>query len=167
MSIIHTFDPDSEEIVQVKLSRSYQPVENFPETVIMTFQDRTFRLLQQVCPAEPAAVLRGGREIPVYALCWQGRRVGILHSLMGGAGTVCLLEGILARGAKKVLLYGPCGALDEGIAAGRFILPTGAWRKYLMNWRCHTSWARSGQPMAFTARRGTIWRNAGRRDASP
>ncbi len=128
MSIIHTFDPDSEEIVQVKLSRSYQPVENFPETVIMTFQDRTFRLLQQVCPAEPAAVLRGGREIPVYALCWQGRRVGILHSLMGGAGTVCLLEGILARGAKKVLLYGSCGALDEGIAAGRFILPTAAYR---------------------------------------
>ena len=70
----------------------------------------------------------GAGLFPVYALCWQGRRVGILHSLMGGAGTVCLLEGILARGAKKVLLYGSCGALDEGIAAGRFILPTAAYR---------------------------------------
>ena len=64
MSIIHTFDPDSEEIVQVKLSRSYQPVENFPETVIMTFQDRTFRLLQagSARQSRPPFCAEGGKS---------------------------------------------------------------------------------------------------------
>ena len=31
-------------------------------------------------------------------------------------------------GAKKVLLYGSCGVLDSALAAGRFILPTQAYR---------------------------------------
>ena len=128
MSLFDTFDPDSEEIIKPAFQRSFQPLDDFPETVIMTFQDRAFEALKNVCPAEPVVTLRGGRSIPVYALSWQGRRIGILHSLMGGAGTVCLLEGVLARGAKKVLVYGSCGVLDRTLAAGHFILPTAAYR---------------------------------------
>ena len=128
MSLLDTFDPYSEEIVKVALQRSFQPVDNFPETVIMTFQDKAFHALKKICQTEIVAALRGGRDIPVYGLCWQGRRLGILHTLMGGAGTVCLLESTLARGAKKVLLYGSCGVLDKDLAAGHFILPTAAYR---------------------------------------
>jgi len=128
MSLFDTFDPDSGEIVKVKLQRSFQPVEDFPETVIMTFKEQTFQLLQTVCPAEQITVLRGGREIPVYKLHWKGRKIGIIHTLMGGAGTVCLLESTLARGAKKVLFYGSCGVLDRSLTAGHIILPTAAYR---------------------------------------
>ena len=99
MSLLDTFDPYSEEIVKIALQRSFQPVDNFPETVIMTFQDKAFHALKNICRTETVAVLREGRDIPVYGLCWQGRRLGILHTLVGGAGTVCLLESTLARGA--------------------------------------------------------------------
>ncbi|MDE7219383.1 MAG: nucleoside phosphorylase [Oscillospiraceae bacterium] len=128
MSLFDTFDPDSEEIIKPVLQRSFSRTDNFPETVIMTFKEQTFDALNRVCPAEQVSTLRGGRAIPVYALGWHGRSIGIVHSLMGGAGTVCLLENVLARGAKKVLVYGNCGVLDKTFAAGCFILPTAAYR---------------------------------------
>ena len=47
---------------------------------------------------------------------------------MGGAGTVCLMESLIARGAKAFLYYGNCGVLNKEIAAGHLILPTAAYR---------------------------------------
>ncbi|MGM9661916.1 MAG: nucleoside phosphorylase [Oscillospiraceae bacterium] len=128
MSLFDTFDPASEEIIKVKLQRSFQEAEDFPEVVIAAFKEETFRLLPQVCPAEQTAVLRAGRAIPVYRVHWQGRDLGIFHTLLGGAGTACLMEQLLARGAKKILLYGNCGVLDRAITAGHLILPTAAYR---------------------------------------
>lgn len=128
MSLLDTFDPDSEEIVKARLQRSFRPAERFPETVIMTFKEETFRLLPEVCRAESVDVLREGRTIPVYGLRWRERELGIVHSLVGGAGTVCLLEQLWARGAKNVLVYGSCGVLDRTAAAGSLILPTAAYR---------------------------------------
>lgn len=128
MSLFDTFDPDSEEIVKFELQRSFHPTEDFPETIIMTFKDKTFRALENLCPTEIVATLREGRDVPIYKLDWNGRSIGIFQTLIGGAGTAGLLEEALAMGAKKVLLYGACGVLDSALAAGRFILPTQAYR---------------------------------------
>lgn len=128
MSLFDTFDPDSEEIVKFELQRSFHPAEAFPETVIMTFKEETFRVLEHVCPTEVIAILREGRDIPVCKLDWNGRSIGIFQTLIGGAGTAGLLEETLAMGAKKVLLYGACGVLDSALAAGRLILPIQAYR---------------------------------------
>ena len=128
MSLFDTFDPDSEEIVKFEYQSSFQPTAEFPETVIMTFKDKTFQALDHVCPTEVIAILREGRDIPVYKLSWNGRSIGIFQTLIGGAGTAGLLEETLAMGAKKVLLYGACGVLDSALVAGHFILPTQAYR---------------------------------------
>ena len=128
MSLLDTFDPHSEEIVKFEYQRSFRPTEEFPETVIMTFQDKTFQVLENVCPVQVIATLREGRDIPVYKLNWNGRDIGIFQTLIGGAGTAGLLEETLAMGAKKVLLYGACGVLDSALVAGHFILPTQAYR---------------------------------------
>lgn len=128
MSLFDTFDPDSEEIVKFEYQRSFQPTAEFPETVIMTFKEETFQVLEHVCPTEVIATLREGRDIPVYKLNWNGHSIGIFQTLIGGAGTAGLLEETLAMGAKKVLLYGACGVLDSALAAGHFILPTQAYR---------------------------------------
>ena len=128
MSLFDTFDPNSEEIVKVEDQRSFHQVDNFPETIIMAFKEKAFQLLNNVCPAEPIAFLREGRTIPVYGVCWQGKKIGIIHSLVGGAGTACLLEQAIAHGVKKVLLYGGCGVLDRTLTAGHLILPTEAYR---------------------------------------
>ena len=128
MSLFDTFDPDSEEIVRFELQRSYRPMEDFPETIVMTFQDKTFQALENVCPTEVITTLREGRDVPVHKLRWNGRDIGIFQTLIGGAGTAGLLEEALVMGAKKVLLYGSCGVLDLALAAGHFILPTQAYR---------------------------------------
>ena len=125
MSLFDTFDPDSEEIVNRE--RFTQP-ENFPETVIMTFSDKTFRELEHLCPTEAVATLRACRDVPIYRLEWNGRSIGIFQTLLGGAGTAGLLEEALVLGAKRVLIYGSCGVLDSALAAGRLILPTQAYR---------------------------------------
>ena len=128
MSLFDTFDPDSEEIVKFEYQRSFHPTEDFPETVIMTFESGTFQTLWAVGPIKVVHTLRGGFEIPVYKLDWNGRGIGVFQTLIGGAGTAGLLEEALAMGAKKVLLYGSCGVLDAALTAGHFILPTQAYR---------------------------------------
>lgn len=128
MSLFDTFDPHSEELIKVSQQRSFREVADFPEIVIGAFKEETFRALENVALAEVICSLRGGRSIPVYRVRWQGLDIGLFHSLMGGARTVCLMESLLARGAKKFLFYGNCGVLDREIAAGHLILPTAAYR---------------------------------------
>ncbi len=128
MSLFDTFDPDSEEIVKFPLQRSFRAPDGFPETVIMTFKDKTFQALERIYSPEVIATLREGRDIPVYKLRWNGRDVGIFQTLIGGAGTAGLLEEALAMGAKKVLIYGSCGVLDSALTTGHLILPTAAYR---------------------------------------
>lgn len=128
MSLFDTFDPNSEELIKVNMQRSFRKEEDLPEVVIGAFKEETFRALEQVASAEVICSLRGGRTIPVYRVHWQGRDVGLFHTLMGGAGTVCLMESLIARGAKAFLFYGNCGVLNKEIAAGHLILPTAAYR---------------------------------------
>ncbi len=72
--------------------------------------------------------LTGGRIIPIYRTEYNGRKLAFYHSLLGGAAAVGLLEEMIAKGAKKILFFGSCGALNEQIAAGRYIVPTAAYR---------------------------------------
>ena len=126
MSLFDTFDPNSEEIL--KPSSMYTPQEGFPETIILTFSDKSLHILQDICQTEIIATLRGGWDIPIYKLNWNGQDMGIFQTLIGGAGTAGFLEEVIAKGAKKVLLYGSCGVLDANLAAGHFIIPTAAYR---------------------------------------
>lgn len=128
MSLFDSFDPVSEELIKVNRQRSFHEVKDFPEIIIGTFKEETFHALEKAYSAEVICSLREGRTIPVYRLRWQGRDIGIFHSLMGGAGTVCLMESLIARGAKAFLYYGNCGVLNKEIAAGHLILPTSAYR---------------------------------------
>lgn len=128
MSLFDTFDPHSEEMIKANQQRSFQETGDFPEVVIGAFKEEAFQVLGNICQAKQIAALREGRTIPVYRANWNRRDIGIFHSLAGGAATVCLLEQLIARGAKKILLYGNCGVLNQEIAAGHLILPTAAYR---------------------------------------
>ena len=126
MSLFDTFDPVSEEIL--KPSHMICPVAGFPETVVLTFEEKSLQALQKGWETRAAAVLSGGRDIPVYAFIHNGRELGMVQSIIGGAATAALVEEVLALGAKRVLLYGACGVLDSALTAGHFILPTAAYR---------------------------------------
>ena len=61
MSLLDTFDPDSEELIKVSRQRSFRKAENFPEVVIGAFKEEAFRVLTEIGKAETICSLRGGR----------------------------------------------------------------------------------------------------------
>lgn len=126
MSLFDTFDPISEEILRP--SHMIRPAEGFPETVVLTFEEKSIEILRNGWKTQVAAVLRGGRDIPVYALRHNGRELAVCQAIIGGAATAALAEELLALGARKLLLYGACGVLNRELTAGRLVLPTAAYR---------------------------------------
>ena len=126
MSLFDSYDPSSPAIVDP--DDGLVPIEGFPETLILTFHDRTVEALERLYRPEVVGTVCECRSVPVYRVNWAGRELGLIQTLVGGAGTAGVLEEALVQGAKKVLLYGACGVLDGALAAGRLILPTAAYR---------------------------------------
>lgn len=126
MSIIHAFDPHSPEIFTPQHLLS--PIEGFPETVLVTFRHKIVqRFIARYSPTI-IKTLHGASPVPIYQAVIDGQAVGLYQTLIGGAGTVGLLEEIIALGGKKFIFFGSCGTLRKDIAAGHFILPTAAYR---------------------------------------
>ncbi len=126
MSIIDTFDGVSEEILKPSLVAN--PIDGFPEIVIITFESAIIQILKTLFPVEEAGSMHSGFRIPIYRFLFQGRSLGIFLSTVGGPAAAGLMEEVLAKGAKKILLFGACGVLDKALTAGHLILPTAAYR---------------------------------------
>lgn len=126
MSIIHTFDPDRGAILNPDMI--IKPVENFPETMVVAFTQRFEDAVVADYGAAEIDTETGGRELPVYAVGYKGKRLGFFHTLLGGGACAALLEELIAKGAKKILYFGSCGSLDGAITAGRMLIPEAAYR---------------------------------------
>jgi len=127
MSIIHAFDDQSEAILQPEYITG-GPAEGFPETVIASFHAGTPRMLEALCQTEELCAMQCIHRVPVFRFLYQGRVLGLYTTMLGGPAAVGLLEEVIAKGAKKVLFFGAAGVLDRGLAAGRLIIPTAAYR---------------------------------------
>lgn len=126
MSIINTFDPVSEEII--KPIHMVKPIENFPETVIVTFSEHMRELAATLFPAEEIGHFMAGVKLPIYAVDYRDKRVGVYMTVVGGSASAGLIEEAIVAGAKKILFFGSCGALDKTLCAGHVIVPTSAYR---------------------------------------
>ena len=123
--IRHGFD-SSEELLKPEYLA--QPVEGFPETVLVTFQRRVVEALQKRFPVEVISTVNACVIVPIYRFSYQGQTFGLFQSTLGGPATVGILEEIWAKGAEKVLLFGTCGGLDPDLPAGHMVIPTAAYR---------------------------------------
>jgi len=56
------------------------------------------------------------------------RKLAIYQSGMGAPLAVALLEEIIAKGGRKFIVFGSCGALLQNLAEGRLIVPAEAYR---------------------------------------
>lgn len=52
MSLFHSFDPNSEELIKVNQQRSFRESEDFPEVIIGAFKEETFQVLENICQAK-------------------------------------------------------------------------------------------------------------------
>lgn len=106
-----------------------QPVEGFPETVLITFQRQTVEALRRLCPAaEVVSTLGDSFVSPVYRFDWQGRTLGLFLSTVGGPAAAGLAEEVWVKGARTLLVFGSCGALVPSLTAGHLIVPDAAYR---------------------------------------
>ena len=88
---------------------------------------------------EDLALNGGAREIeqralaksgaPVYEVRdGSGKRLAVLHPRVGAAMAAAMLEGTIARGARKFIACGGAGVLDAKIAVGHIVVPNSAVR---------------------------------------
>ena len=126
MGIVDAFDCTTEEIL--KPSCITGRIDGFPETVIATFNQKSVDVLLKLCEAEVASSMYAGDEIPVYKTCYKGKPMAFFLSWLGGPATVGLLEEIVAKGGRKILLFGSCGSLESSITDGHVLVPTAAYR---------------------------------------
>ena len=83
-------------------------------------------------------------QIPVLRLPWKGRDLALYQTLMGGAVSVAMAEEVIARGARRLVLFGSCGALAGDLPPGALIVPTQACRD-------------EGDQLPLPAPRRTMW----------
>jgi uridine phosphorylase len=105
-------------------------VEGFPETVIVTFNKKMLDILININnnKTEVISTIRAGMEIPIYKAEYKGKEIAFYMSLIGGSATVGILEEIIVKGGKKILLFGSSGSLDKNITDGHIIIPNFAYR---------------------------------------
>ena len=126
MSILQTFDPGGTEIIRPQ--QLVAKPEHFPEVLVSAFSQSVTEIAAGLSGAAQIDELRAGMSLPIIGLRWGGKTIGVYQSLVGGAASAGLLEEVLAKGAKKVVFFGSCGALDETATAGSLVVPTAAYR---------------------------------------
>ncbi len=125
--LLSEFDPERNAVINPDIVHTAIP--GFPETVVSIFSHKLF-----------AAVLRflGGRELartkdvdgvwPVYEVEYRGHRFAFAKARLGAPACVGTFEDIIPMGAKRILLLGNCGVLDNSIEDCGIIIPTRALR---------------------------------------
>jgi uridine phosphorylase len=126
MSIIETFDDITEEIL--KPSHVAKKIEGFPEIVIVTFGRKMLDILIENNVTEIISTVQAGCEIPIYKTKYKNREIAFFKTLIGGPATVGILEEIIIKGGRKILLFGSSGSLDKNITDGHIIIPNYAYR---------------------------------------
>lgn len=129
----------------------------FPETVIVTFSPKVERLVYEKYGGQEIGHLYSGMTVPIYRItnpeCGTGsrtadepadddaanattnaagddagRQVAVFRSGIGAPVAAAMVEELIARGVRNIIVFGSCGVLDEQLATGHYIVPTEAYR---------------------------------------
>jgi len=136
MPITDSFDPYSPAIITPEQMAQVRPGA-FPDTMIVTFQPRTFAVLVDQFQTSPLPGIYLEEEVdsssPVqvgraYTVEYQGCTLACCLSSIGAPGTVAMLEKAIAYGVKKFVVFGTCGTLVPHVKEGGLIVPSEAYR---------------------------------------
>jgi len=100
-----------------------------PEHCVICFFREVIESVKQSVEAKPLPPFKSETgDLPMYIAQHKGQKFGILPSAVGAPMAVGLLEEVIARGARKFVVCGGAGVLDNTIASGDVIVPTSALR---------------------------------------
>lgn len=127
MSIVDTFDSESEEILRPDMI--FQHTDDIPKKLIAVFNINTVNsLLDRYDCKKCSARMSAGQNIPIYSLEYKDETIGFYLSPIGSAAAVGIMEEIAFKKDKKILFFGSCGSLDKDISSGKLLVPTEAYR---------------------------------------
>ena len=70
----------------------------------------------------------GGYNLPVHEIRYGGKRIAVFLSRVGAPACAAGLEEIIAMGAKKIVMFGCCGVLNQSAVQDKIIVPVSAVR---------------------------------------
>jgi uridine phosphorylase len=128
--ITDTYDGATEAVLLP--SHISPPAPGFPETVVAAFQQGAVDALTATRGAEIIGELRFGAPVPIYKVRFEtdsgARDIAVCRTPLGGPIAAALTEELISKGARRLLFFGSCGALDSELTAGAVILPSEAYR---------------------------------------
>ena len=106
----------------------FSPVPDLPETVVSCFSHVTFeRMLNMAADVRVLAELGDANaKYPIYRGLWQGTPLTFALAMVGAPSCVAMLEELHALGAKRFVVFGNCGVLNQQIRDCGIIIPTAA-----------------------------------------
>lgn len=128
MSIIHTFDPAPEAVINPGANPHRH--ERKLDAIIINFSYKIMDALLEQDLLEvvmPDAVRYASGAVTMYA--FRGTNIGVIQTQVGAPYTASLIEDaayIFSCG--KFILFGAAGGLDAGQTYGRLIVPTASYR---------------------------------------
>ena len=106
-----------------------EPVPGFPEVCVTTFSADIIEQFKELHrPKVIASLYTSNWILPVYEACHSGKTVGLFLSRVGAPACAAGLEEVIAMGAKKLVLFGCCGVLDQETVGDKVIIPSSAVR---------------------------------------
>ncbi len=125
--LLEEFDHDRSAIIEPWMIS--MPIPGFPETVVAVFSHPLFYRLAELLHGEKVAETHGADgHLPIYKVAYKGRYFGFAKAMVGAPNCVGTFEDIIAMGAKRIILTGNCGVLDQSIRDCGIIIPSKAIR---------------------------------------
>lgn len=104
-------------------------IKNFPEICVSTFSENIIQKFASLDSTEKIAELyTANGAIPVYKIRYKDTDIAFYMSRVGAPACVVGFEEVVAMGAKKFVLFGSCGVLDDEKVKDKIIIPTSAVR---------------------------------------
>ena len=104
-------------------------IDGFPEICVSTFSENIIQKFSSLNTTQKIAELyTANGVIPVYKIRYKDTDIAFYLSRVGAPACVAGFEEIIAMGAKKFVLFGSCGILEDDKIKNNIIIPVSAVR---------------------------------------
>lgn len=110
-------------------SDTTKKIDHFPEICVSTFSENIIQKFSSLdCCEKISELYTANGILPVYKIRYKNADIAFYLSRVGAPACVAGFEEIIAMGAKKFVLFGSCGVLDDHKVKDNIIIPVSAVR---------------------------------------
>lgn len=125
--LLSEYDPCKDAIIEPHYNEGF--IKGFPIYGVTTFSKSIIDAYAKLDGVEQISVFHSGSgDVPIYKITYENAEIVFYQSHVGAPSCVLQYEEIIAKGLRKLVMFGACGVLDKDIADGHFIIPTSAMR---------------------------------------